>query len=189
MRGVVAGKGSAGGGPKASVVRTGIKGAGNEESGFLVAYCGWADYHLGFRRRYGHQGAAGTAATAAIAMGHRDNRGVDERLQFPRHHAVGDTALDPGRLRAALQCQSSSGNTMSAFRVRASTSRTAPRPKSTSTAASGRPSTSSRSISALVLLVSGWPVLQSRPFAARCTPDWRLRTQTSAERQRRQRQR
>jgi hypothetical protein len=58
---------------------TGMKGAGYEKSGFLVAYCGWAD-HLGARRRYGQKGAAGTAASAAIAMGRRDHGGFDERL-------------------------------------------------------------------------------------------------------------
>ena len=76
---VIAGIGFAGGGLKGVYLPTGMKGAGYEKSGFTVAYCGWAD-HLGAGRRYGQKGAAGTAASAAVAMGRRHHGGLDERL-------------------------------------------------------------------------------------------------------------
>src|SRR6202040_2885502 len=93
---VIAGIGFAGGGLKGAYLLTGMKGAGYEKSGFLVAYCGWAD-HLGARRRHGQKGAAGAATATAFAMGRRDHGGLDERLQFPRHHAIAAPALDPSR--------------------------------------------------------------------------------------------
>ena len=92
------------------------------------------------------QGAA--AAARALGLGHRVRHRDDDRLQFPRRHAVGAQAVGRRLFRGRATTSTEHCSGMSACPARASTSRTTPRRKSTSTAASGRPSTSSPSISA-----------------------------------------
>ena len=91
----------------------------------------------------GHQGAT---AAAAEPVGRGLRRVAGERLHLPRHHAINHqpsvSAYYEPRYSVTKDLQLYAG-----IAARASRSRTAPPPRSISTPASGRPSTSSRSIS------------------------------------------